>query len=77
VFGDDAARIVVFVKAFQPLMAYRSYHPDTVTRYVTQVKNNVSKIMFARLSLFECLGCVSFACRHSVRLCLQGWPAPD
>ena len=28
VFGDDAARVVVFVKAFQPLMAYRPYHPE-------------------------------------------------
>jgi hypothetical protein len=33
-------------------MAYRSYHPDTVTRYVTQVKNNGSKIVafFCELS---------------------------
>ena len=44
-FGDDAARVVVFVKAFQPLMAYRPYHPRTVTRYITQGKNNVSKIV--------------------------------
>lgn len=41
--GDDTARVVVFVKPFQPLVAYRSYHPETVTRYVTQVKTNGSK----------------------------------
>src|ERR1035438_8912552 len=39
VFGNDATRVVVFVKAFQPLMAYRPYHPRAVTRYITQVKN--------------------------------------
>ncbi len=44
-FGDDAARVVVFLKAFQPLMTYRPYHPGTVTRYITQVKNYVSKIV--------------------------------
>jgi hypothetical protein len=51
VFGDDAARVVVFVKAFQPLWhIVRSCR--TVTRYVTQV-NNVSKIV-AFLSAPRC-----------------------
>jgi hypothetical protein len=56
VFGDDAARVVVLVEAFQPLMAYRPYHPRTVTRYITQVKNNVSKI----IAFLSAGGCVPF-----------------
>ena len=36
VFGQNAARVVLFMEALQPLVAYRSYH-TAVTRYITQV----------------------------------------
>ena len=39
VFAHHAARVIVFVKAFQPLVAERPDHSSTVMRYVTNVNS--------------------------------------
>jgi hypothetical protein len=38
-FHDHSAGIVVFMETLQTLMADRSDHGSSVTRYVTRVKN--------------------------------------
>ena len=70
-FGDDAARVVVFVKAFQPY-GVSFVSSRTVTRYVTQVKNNISKIAaFLGATPWVPLPAgIRAALRH-------GWPAPS
>ena len=58
-FEDDAARVVVFVEAFQPY-GVSFVSSRTVTRYVTQVRDDVSKISaFLCVSRADALPCTA------------------
>lgn len=61
-----AARVVLFKKPFQPLVANCPYHPDTVMRHVAHVKNNIS-----RLDVFP------FLLLAKREASAERWPAPD